>query len=150
MEALTPMIPDLPKVAGYSLAGPGYAISAAENKKLCDSVGIVPAGDGSAHPIYFYIATQVGMGETVASLCSLCDFDVNDGPLLGACTVEFNEPLRVDTSYIVGGEIVSLTRKASKKLGVIDLLEYRLTLSRDGKVVLIATNNWILPREAKK
>lgn len=144
------MIADPPNVAGYSLAGPGYTISSADNKRLCDSVGIAPASDGTAHPIYFYIATQVGMGETVAGLCAICGFNVDDGPLLGGCSVEFAEPLLVDTPYTVSGQIVSLTRKTSRKLGVMDLLEYRLALSHAGKAVLVATNSWILPREARK
>lgn len=140
------MIPALPIVAGRSLSGTTYTITAAENARVCDSVGIAPSPDGAAHPIFFYIATQVGMGETVASLCAICQFDVNDGPLLGGCQAEFSEPLKVDTEYAVTGEILSLTRKASKKLGVMDLLEYRLALVHEGESVLRVTNTWILPR----
>lgn len=144
------MIPELPEVAGYSLSGTSYTISVEENARLCASVGLTPAADGSAHPIYFYVATQVGMGQTVAGLCALCAFDVQDGPLLGGCEVEFAEPLAVGAEYAVTGEIVSLVRKSSRKLGVIDLLEYRLRLSRAGRTALSVRNNWILPREAKQ
>ena len=144
------MIPDLPDVAGRSLSGTAFTIPPTQNARLCASVGITPADDGSAHPIYFYVATQVGMGETVAGLCVICRFDVKDGPLLGGCQVEFAEPLMVGAEYAVTGEIVSLTRKASKKLGVVDLLQYRLALSRDGRTVVSVLNSWILPREAKK
>jgi len=140
------MIADPPNVSGYSLSGTPYTIAAAENARLCASVGIAPSADGTAHPIYFYIATQAGMGVTVAGLCAVCNFDVNDGPLLGGCHAEFKEPLMVDTEYAVTGEILSLTRKSSRKLGIIDLLEYRLALSRDGRSVMTVTNNWILPR----
>ena len=145
-----PMLADPPDVAGYFLSGRTYTISAAENARLCATVGMAPARDGTAHPIYFYVATQVGMGETVAGLCAVCNFDVRDGPLLGGCSVQFDEPLMVDTEYAVTGEIVSLIRKPSKKLGIIDLLEYRLALSRSGRKVLAATNNWILPRGAAR
>lgn len=143
------MIPELPSVAGISLSGMTYTISPTENARLCESVGATPSADGSAHPIYFYVATQVGMGQTVAGLCAICRFDVQDGPLLGGCQVEFAEPLKVGAEYAVTGEIVSLTRKSSKKLGVIDLLEYRLVLGRDGRSILRVLNSWILPREAK-
>jgi hypothetical protein len=144
------VLADPPDVAGYCLSGKTYTITAAENARLCATIGVAPASDGTAHPIYFYIATQVGMGETVAGLCAVCNFDVHDGPLLGGCSVEFDEPLLVDTQYVVTGEIVSLQRKASRKLGIIDLLEFRLELSRDGRRVLAATNQWILPRGAAR
>ena len=102
------MIPDLPDVAGRSLSGTTYRISRTENELVCTSVGMTPAADGSAHPIYFYVATQVGMGETVGGLCAICNFDVKDGPLLGGCHVDFAESLRVETDYQVTGEILSL------------------------------------------
>ena len=79
------------------------------------------AADGTAHPVFFYIATQIGMGITVAQLCAACEFDVERGPMIVATQVEFVEPLRVGVAYGVQGEIVSLTRKSSRKLGVMDL-----------------------------
>lgn len=144
------MIPELPDVAGRSLSGTTYRITRAQNERVCASVGMTAAADGTAHPIYFYVATQVGMGETVAGLCAICHFDVKDGPLLGGCQVEFAESLRVETDYQVTGEILSLTRKASKKLGVIDLLEYRLALRTMDRTIAQVRNSWILPRGAGK
>ncbi|MFD2138601.1 hypothetical protein ACFSLT_31060 [Novosphingobium resinovorum] len=61
---------DLPRslAAGTSLDGTAvFTISAEENTALCRSTGIEPAADGTAHPIYYYIATQVAMGKTVAA-----------------------------------------------------------------------------------
>jgi len=72
-------LPPAPSVAGTSLAGAApYVITAEENRTLCASLGSVAAADGTAHPIYFFIATQVGMGRSVAGLCALCDFDVEE------------------------------------------------------------------------
>ena len=66
-------LPPAPDVAGVSLDGTKlFTISAEENAKLCRSVGVEPATDGTAHPIYYYIATQVAMGKTVAGLCEAC------------------------------------------------------------------------------
>ncbi len=114
---------------------------------MCRLAGVAPAADGTAHPIFFYIATQVGMGMTVAGLCDACDFDVNKGPLMAANRVEFSGVLRVETPYHIRGEILSLTRKASRRLGVMDLLEFQLRLhTADGKSVLSTTNTWVLPR----
>lgn len=140
-----------PQVAGVSLSGTApYTISAAENAALCASIGVRPAADGSAHPIYFFIATQVGMGQTVAGLCQVCEFNVEDGPMMASSRVSFQRPLRTGQPYHVSGEIVSLVRKASRKFGVMDMLEYELRLSLpDGTPVLSTTNVWVLPRKAQ-
>jgi hypothetical protein len=141
-------LPPLPKVAGISLSGNvPYVISVAENRALCESIGVTPANDGSAHPIYFFIATQVGMGMTVARLCETCEFDVEEGPLMASSKVIFSLPLMTQAPYQVSGEVLGLTRKLSRKLGVIDLLEYELRLTlTDGTPVLRTTNVWVLPR----
>jgi hypothetical protein len=138
-----------PQVAGFSLAGSQpYTISATENAALCASIGVTPAADGTAHPIYFYIATQVGMGQTVAGLCQVCEFNVEDGPMMAGSRVTFQQPLRTGQPYQISGEIVSLIRKPSRKLGVMDMLEYVLRLSLpDGTPVLSTTNVWVLPRK---
>ena len=137
-----------PQVAGRSLAGSApYVISAEENRALCESIGVAPAADGSAHPIYFYIATQVGMGMTVAGLCAACEFNVEDGPMMASSKVTFQKPLHTGQPYRVTGRIVSLVRKPSRKLGVMDMLEYLLEWSLpDGTAVLSTTNVWVLPR----
>jgi hypothetical protein len=144
----TPNLPPPPQVAGVSLNGStDYVISADENRALCESTGVAPAGDGSAHPIYFFIATQVGMGMTVAGLCAACDFDVAEGPMMASSKVTFSRPLMTGQPYRVTGRIVSLVRKPSRKLGVMDMLEYLLELSvPDGTPVLSTTNVWVLPR----
>jgi hypothetical protein len=141
--------PPAPDVAGTSLDGTKlFTISAEENAALCRSTGTEPAADGTAHPIYYYIATQVAMGKTVAGVCETCEFDVEDGPMMGSSGVVFQAPLKVGESYRVTGEIVSLVRKASRKLGVMDVLEYRLRLHRQtGEQVLETTNVWVLPRK---
>ena len=140
--------PPAPNVAGVSLSGTEpIVISAEENAALCRSTGVEPAADGSAHEIYFFIATQVGMGKTVAGLCEACDFDVNDGPMMGSSKVTFQSSIKVDTPYLVAGEIKSLTRKPSRKLGLMDILEYELRLTTpEGATVLSTTNTWALPR----
>jgi len=141
-------LPPPPQVAGISLSGrTPYVISRQENLELCESMGVPPSANDRAHPIYFFIATQIGMGMTVAELCAACEFNVDDGPMIVSSKVEFSEPLKVEQAYQVSGEIVSLIRKLSRKIGVMDMLEYRLNLSRPGGTpVLITTNVWVLPR----
>jgi hypothetical protein len=142
-------LPPAPDVVGTSLDGTEtYIISAAQNAALCRSTGVEPAADGSAHPIYYYISTQVAMGKTVAGLCAACDFDVEDGPMMGSSGVEFSGTMKVDTPYTVQGEITGLVRKRSRKLGVMDVLDYRLRLiDPGGSQVLETANVWVLPRK---
>jgi len=124
-----------------------YVISSDENRALCESIGVAPATDGSAHPIYFFIATQVGMGMTVAGLCNACEFDVEEGPLMASSKVNFSLPLMTNQPYLVVGEIVGLTRKRSRKLGVMDMLDYELRLTLPNGTPVLKTNNvWVLPR----
>jgi hypothetical protein len=142
-------LPPAPDVAGTSLDGTEtYVVTADQNATLCRSTGVEPATDGSAHPIYYYIATQVAMGKTVAGVCETCDFDIADGPMMGSSGVVFSGRLKVDTPYTVRGEITGLVRKRSRKLGVMDVLDYRLRLiDRAGVQVLETANVWVLPRK---
>ncbi len=142
-------LPPAPDVAGTSLDGTMvFTITAEENAALCRSTGAEPATDGSAHPIYYYVATQVAMGKTVAGVCETCEFDVDDGPMMGSSGVRFTQSLMVGESYKVSGEILSLVRKLSRKLGVMDVLTYRLRLhpAAGGDAVLETDNVWVLPR----
>lgn len=140
--------PSPPEVAGLSLGGQEpYVIGAEENRALCETMNVAPDPAGRAHPVYYFIATQVGMGKTVAGLCEACGFDVDEGPMMANSRVEFTRPLMVGEPYSVHGEIVGLARKASRKLGVMDLLDYRLRLvAADGSPVLETSNTWVLPR----
>ena len=140
--------PPPPAVAGTSLDGSEpYVIDPEENRRLCATINIKPDAAGRAHPIYSFIATQVGMRLTVKGLCDVCQFDVDQGPMLGTSRVDFSHPLMTGVPYRVTGKIVSLTRKASRKLGMMDVLEYRLELlDASRQSVLVATNTWILPR----
>jgi hypothetical protein len=142
-------LPSPPDVAGTSLSGrEPYTITAEENRALCKSLGVEAAADGSAHPSYYYVATQVAMGTTVAGLCEICEFDVEVGPMMGGSSVDFSSPIMTDHPYLVEGEILSIVRKKSRKLGVMDLMEYQLRLVEpDSKnVVISTTNSWVLPR----
>jgi acyl dehydratase len=88
------------------------------------------------------------MGQTVAGLCAVCDFDVEDGPMMGSSGVRFTTPLRTGGTYKVTGEILSVVRKRSRKLGVMDVLTYRLRLHEmDGAIALETDNVWVLPRK---
>lgn len=134
-------------VEGRAFPGGTYRITRQENAALCEAVGTVPDPNGRAHPIFYYVATQVGMGMTVAGLLDLCDFDVNDGPMMTGSSASFAGDLLIETDYRIDGEIVSLTRKPSRTFGFADTLRFRLRMTPGGGVpVLECVNEWILPR----
>lgn len=137
-----------PNVAGLSLDGAEpIMIAGDENRALCEGLGVAPAADGQAHPSYYYTATQIGMGLTVRELCERCDFDVENAPMMATSEARYLLPLMTDTPYLVRGHIESLVRKRSRKLGVMDLLDYRLRLvDLDQNIVLETLNVWVLPR----
>ena len=143
-------LPPPPDVAGTVLDGSSYTIGAQDNRIICESSGTTPAEDGTAHPIFALVATQVGMKYSVGELLALCEFDVVDGPMMAGCEIVYQEPLRVGETYSVRGRIESLIRKPSKRLGIMDLLTHRLELYReDGSLAVSAVNNWVLPRGVK-
>lgn len=137
----------VPNITGKVLPGGEYRITAEENRRLCAALYTTASDDGTAHPVYAYIATQSGMGLTVDGLLAICEFDAADGPMLGSSNTRYLQPIKTEATYRINGEIVSLSRKSSRKLGVIDILEYRLVMDRPtGERVLDVTNTWILPR----
>jgi hypothetical protein len=148
MSGLTD-IPPPPEVAGTVLDGTDiFTITEEENARLCRSTGAEPAADGTAHPIYYYVATQVAMGKTVAGICETCEFDVENGPMMGSSAVRFSAVLVVGESYRVTGKILGLVRKRGRKLGVMDVLTYRLRLHLiNGTQILETDNVWMLPRK---
>ncbi len=137
-----------PDIAGLSLDGAAaIVISADENRMLCEGMGVAPASDGQAHPSYYYTATQIGMRLTVRELCAHCDFDVENAPMMATSEARYLAPLMTETPYRVRGQVDSLIRKRSRKLGAMDLLEYRLSLiDSNGATVLETFNTWVLPR----
>jgi hypothetical protein len=142
--------PPPPDIAGTPLPGGFYTISPVANAMVCRTSGGKPRGDGSAHPIFALIATQVGLKLSVAELLALCDFDIADGPMMAGCEVRFSRALRIGETYSVSGLIERLERKSSQRLGLMDLFVHRLDLADlQGAHVASTTNTWVLPREKR-
>lgn len=135
---------------GTSLSPGVFTISRSESERLEDVLGRqVPDGD-EAHPLYAFIAAQRGIGVTVAELCALAEFRIEDGPLLGTLDFEFHQPLQLDVEYAVEGEILDVVRKRGRALGDFDVLTFRERLhGADGEAVAAVTSSFILPRKSR-
>jgi hypothetical protein len=122
-----------------------FTITAEDQALLSEALG---RGDaGGAHPVWAYIATQRGIGISVADLCALADFDVNDGPMLGSVELTYAAPIELGIEYRVTGEVLGIERKHGRKAGTFDVMTFReRLLAPDGAEVASATNTFILPR----
>jgi hypothetical protein len=136
-----------PEVAGKPFPGGNYRIDPDENVRVCQMLGVEPAADGTAHPMYGYVATRVGCGFGVEEICAAAEAKVEDGPMLATLDVDYRAPLRVGETYDVSGEFTSIERKQGRRAGVFDLLQFDLRLTgTDGEVAVVATQSWVLPR----
>jgi hypothetical protein len=87
------------------------------------------------------------MGVSVAELCTMCEFDLADGPMIVVSEALFAGDLLVDEDYRVDGKIVSLVRRPSRTFCAVYLLTYKLALvDGAGHVAASCTNQWLLPR----
>lgn len=144
-------VPGLEHLPGTPLPEGSFRISAEEDRRVLEVVGGKPSADGAAHPLWAYIAPQRGIGISVAELCALADFDVNDGPMLGSSELEYRKPIMIDVDYRVTGEVVSIARKHGR-IGTFDVLEFRESLLHpdDGALVAVSTSTYILPRKEQQ
>jgi hypothetical protein len=139
--------PGFEALPGTALPEGTFTISEQDEHRVLDVTGASLPSDGSAHPLWAYIAPQRGIGISVADLCKLADFDVNDGPMLGSSHLEYHRPMRVGVEYRVTGEVLSIERKQGS-IGAFDVLEFREELhERDGPPVVASTSTYILPRK---
>jgi hypothetical protein len=137
----------LPKVARKPFPGGSYTIDPEQNAAVCRLLGATPAADGTAHPVYAYVATRVGCGLGVEEILAAADARAEDGPMVGSLELDFHVPLRVGTTYAVDGEFTSIERKHGRRAGVFDLLRFELRLTApDGTPAVTATQSWVLPR----
>lgn len=141
------MVPGFEHLPGTNLPAGEFTITTQEAESLAGALLTTTSSDGTAHPIWAYIATQRGIDISIAGLCALAEFDVQDGPMLGSVEIEYSAPVRIATPYRVTGEVVGLDRKHGRKTGTFDILTFRLAMAGpDGAVVVRCTNTFILPR----
>lgn len=136
---------DRADVRGLPLAAGRITIPDSERSELAAVLGSDPPSRG-LHPLHAYIAMQRGIGVSIAELCALADFRMEDGPMMGSLSLEILGDLDSDCEYRVEGEVVDLVRKEGRRFP-FDLLTYRERLiDAGGAVVAQATNTFVLPR----
>lgn len=91
------------------------------------------AGTGSVtHPVFASVAALRGLGISIDELCRLCEFELARGPMLGECQLEFRRPLQTEVEYATTVVINDMVRSVSRTLGVLDRLQFTVTLVEPG------------------
>jgi hypothetical protein len=134
-------------LAGTAVPGGTYRIAAHENWLAHYALYSTP--DARPHPMVAFIAAQRGMGLSVDELFRMLEFDIDDGPLLAECVLEFNHQLREGVDYQISGRIASVEHKSGRKLGEFDLVTCVFEVTDpslvDGPAATV-TNTYALPR----
>ena len=141
-------VEEMQALVGHRFAGGPFAIEHWENVLLSDAAGVEPLPDGIVHPAALFHAPIMGAGLRLRDLFELFRADSDEAIRAGEFHWTFSGPLREDTPYLVSGEVESVERKESRKLGPMDLVRFRLDLrhERGGEHVASATYTWLLLR----
>jgi hypothetical protein len=132
---------------GTVLPEGAFVISPEEDRLVREIVGEASSSTGRAHPLWAFIATQRGIGTSVAELCALADFDVADGPKMAGWNATFTGELLTGYSYRVTGEVTDIVRKRGKS-GLFDLMTFvERLVDEDARAVVTTTTTFVLPRK---
>jgi hypothetical protein len=135
------------EIAGTPFPGGLYTLDPDENRTVCEILGADPAGDGSAHPIFGFIASLVGCGAGVEDIAAAGGATVEEGPMLATFDLDFCTPLRAGETYDVAGEFTGIERKHGRRAGTFDLLTFELRVTdANGSRAVTCVQSWILPR----
>tara|TARA_B100000609_G_scaffold82735_1_gene66001 strand:+ start:215 stop:637 length:423 start_codon:yes stop_codon:yes gene_type:complete len=113
-------------------------LSTGNNKKI-------DTNNPNSHQIFSMIALN-SIGYTLDELFKFLNFDVNKGPMLGQCDIEFYNSLQINKKYHVKGRIISIDYKMSKKIGEIDIVKFSVEIFFKRTIVTKIEYSLILPR----
>jgi hypothetical protein len=132
---------------GTPLAGGTFTIPPDDDRRYRELVHGRPSADGSAHPLWTFIATMRGMGISIGQTLELAGADIEaDAPMHGELDIELRRPLRTGVPYRLSGEVVGVEPKTGRSLGRFDLLRLRYTLADDDGPAAHYTTAIVLPR----
>lgn len=127
-----------------------YTISVAANDRLCRLVKAPALPHGTAHPVWAHLATHIGKGVTFAEFAELVGAPIDAGFLFGGGSLEFAEPIRLETRYLVRGGIASVVSRVGRQTGPFDVITTELDLielEREQRVSR-SVESYIVPRRA--
>ena len=99
----------------------------------------------NSHQIFSMIALN-SIGYTLDEFFKFLNFDVNKGPMLGQCDINFYNSLQIDKKYHVKGRIISIDYKKSKRIGEIDIVKFIVEIFFKKTTITKIEYTLILPR----
>jgi hypothetical protein len=135
-------------LAGLRFPDGEYTITVAANEQLCRLVDAPPLPAGVAHPVFGHLATHVGKGVTFAEFADIVGAPVDAGYLFGGGSLDFWEPLRLETRYLVRGGITTVVPQVGRKTGPFDVITTELDLvdATTDRPVSRSRESYIVPR----
>jgi hypothetical protein len=133
------------RVVGTQLPGGTFSVAEYERWLSHDAMQSPPLPDGLLHPVWVLLGGLRGMGMTLEELTAIAD--AGQGTLFGETEIEQLQPLRTGVVYSVRGAITDLKRRESQRLGLMDLMTFRIEiLDPAGDTAAVSIQVFILPR----
>jgi len=120
-------------LAGRALPSGSARLEPYQNWLLHDAFYSPPRPE--PHPVAAFVLANRGIGISLADLFTLFGSDINDGPLLAE-----------DADYEVRGEIESVERRRSRRIGPFDRITCRFDLLQGGDLAATVTSVFAVPR----
>jgi hypothetical protein len=139
---------ELQALVGYRFPGGTVTIAHWENVLLSDVMGVPPLPDGLVHPAALFHVSVAGAGLGIGEIFELFRAESDEAVRGGEFHWVFHDQLREGTPYDAAGEVVSVERKVSRKLGPMDAVTFRFELcdAATGAAVAEARPTWLFLR----
>lgn len=126
-----------------------YDLTVALDDRARALCGAPPRGkNGLAHPVFAYLGALGGLSMPIGDLSRSLGLAFDAGPVLGRCELSYPGRLEAGHSYDVLAEVVSITRKPSRRFGRADHALLAITLARHGNPVSVLRLAMITPARA--
>lgn len=148
MTQKTETFPDIDildrRLRGLRLPGAAFTVTPSEAKfvaNLSNWAAVEPS------PIFSYIAALRGLGITLEHMCSLCDFELALGPIVGECRIQLQGEIQHSFKYRTDVVIFGIDRRPSTTYGIVDRLRFLVSLLEPGGASIADVQlTWLLPR----
>lgn len=137
---------EMQALVGHKLPEGTVTIEHWESTLIAETASSEPLPDGQAHPLCLFHVPLNGVGMRISDFFVLFKAANDEAVRAGEFNWRFSRPLRENVPYRASGEVVSVERKESRKLGPMDLVTFKIDLHDEEGHVATATYTWLLLR----
>jgi hypothetical protein len=147
--ARAPTDAELAAIVGHRFPGGTYTAAHWENFLLTGCTGAEPLPDGLLHPVALFHMPILGAGTSIAEMFALGRAESDYSIGIESYDWEFIRPLREETPYRIGGEVLSAKRGTGADGRRVDRIQFRFELSEPGVGPAARTTiTWLYNRSA--